>query len=146
VGWLIDTSVWIAVERGALSAADIHAVTRREPVYLSPVNVAEIQFGVELLVAGPQKQRAASMLRRLRRKLQLRITLETAETFGRLAAAIRRAGRDPHVRVNDLWLAAQAIQRGFSLLTSNARDFRDVPGLRLVIVRMPRALGRTRPG
>ena len=41
MGWLIDTSLWIAVERGRLAAADIHAITRQDPVYLSPVNVAE---------------------------------------------------------------------------------------------------------
>lgn len=50
-------SIWIAVERGALGAADIHAVTRQEPVYLSPVNIAEMQFGLEMLRAGPLKQR-----------------------------------------------------------------------------------------
>ncbi len=82
MGWLIDTSLWIAVERGALGAADIHAITRQEPVYLSPVNIAEIRFGVELLRPGLQKQRATAMVRRLGRKPQLRITLETAETFG----------------------------------------------------------------
>ncbi|HXQ21406.1 MAG TPA: hypothetical protein VN812_07010 [Candidatus Acidoferrales bacterium] len=49
---MIDTSIWIAVERGALGAADIQAVTRQEPVYLSPVNIAEMQFGLEMLRAG----------------------------------------------------------------------------------------------
>ena len=136
MGWLIDTSVWIAVERGALGAADVHAVTRQEPVYLSPVNVAEIQLGVELLGPG-RKQRAAAMLRRLRRKPQLRITVETAETFGILAAKLRKAGRDPGVRVNDLWLAAQAIQRNFRLLTLNAKDFVDIPGLQMVVLTRP---------
>lgn len=64
MGWVIDTSLWVAVERGALAAADIHAITRQEPVHLSPVNVAEIRFGLELLRPGPQKQRATTMLRR----------------------------------------------------------------------------------
>jgi len=137
VGWLIDTSLWIAVERGALGAADIHAITRQAPVYLSPVNIAEIRFGLELLRPGLQKQRATAMLRRLRRKPQLRITVETAETFGTLAAKLKKAGRDPYVRVNDLWLAAQAIQRDFQLITSNARDFADIPGLRMVVLRLP---------
>ncbi|HET9262361.1 MAG TPA: PIN domain-containing protein [Vicinamibacterales bacterium] len=86
MGWLIDTSLWIAVERGAVGAADIHAITRQEPVYLSPVNIAEIRFGLELLRPGRQKQRAAAALRRLGRKPQLRITVETAEAFGILAA------------------------------------------------------------
>ena len=35
----------------------------------------------------------------------------------------------------DLWLAAQAIQTGFKLLTSNEKDFRDIPGLDLVLLR-----------
>ena len=136
MGWLIDTSLWIAVERGTLSAADIHAITRQAPVFLSPVNVAELRFGVESLRSGPQKQRATAMLRRLRRKPQLRITIETAETFGILAAKLRKAGRDPHVRVNDLWLAAQAIHRDCRLLTSNGKDFADVPGLQVVVLKL----------
>jgi len=139
VGWLIDTSLWISVERGALAAADFHAITRQEPIYLSPVNLAEIRFGLELLKPGPLKQRAMAMLRRLRRKPQLRITVETGETFGMLAAKLRKSGKDPHVRVNDLWLAAQAVQRDFRVLTSNAKDFADIPGLQMVVLKMPRS-------
>ena len=137
MGWVIDTSLWIAVERGTLGAADIHAITRQEPVYLSPINIAEITFGLELLGPGPQRQRATAALRRLRRKPRLRITAETAEVFGRLAARLKKAGKDPHVRVHDLWLAAQAIHRDFRLLTSNARDFRDIPGLQMVNLKLP---------
>ena len=75
------------------------------------------------------------MLRRLRRKPQLRIALDTAEIFGSLAATLRKAGKNPNVRINDLWLAAQAIQRGFRLLTSNAKDFADVQGLLMVVLK-----------
>lgn len=62
--------------------------------------------------------------------------METAETFGSLSAQLKKAGRDPHVRINDLWLAAQAIQRGFRLLTSNAKDFADIPGVQMVVLKM----------
>lgn len=134
---MIDTSLWIAVERGALAAADIHAITRQEPIYLSPVNLAEIRFGLERLKPGPLKQRAMAMLRRLRRKPQLRITVETGDTFGMLAAKLRKSGKDPHVRVNDLWLAAQAVQRDCRLLTSNGKDFADIPGLQMVVLKLP---------
>ena len=92
---------------------------------------------MESLRPGPQKQRATAMLRRLRRKPQLRITVETAERFGMLAAKLRKAGRDPHVRVNDLWLAAQAIDRDFRLLTPNGKDFADIPGLQVVVLKLP---------
>jgi len=137
VGWLIDTDIWIAIERGNLAAADIHAITKQEPVYLSPVNIAEMQFGLEMLKSGAMKQKAAATLRRLHRKPQLRITVETGEVFGVLASKLKKAGRDADFRINDLWLAAQAIQRDFSLLTSNSKDFADIPELKLVALRIP---------
>ena len=137
MGWLIDTTIWIAVERGKIGAADIHAITRQEPVYLSPINIAEIQFGLELLKPGPLKQKAIAALRRLHRKPQLRITVETAEVFGVLAAKLKKAGRDADFRINDLWLAAQAIQRDFTLLTFNIKDFADIPTLKMVSLPVP---------
>ena len=137
MGWLIDTSIWIAVERGRIGAADLYAITLQEPVYLSPINVAELQFGIDMLRSGALKQRAAAALRRMRRKPQLRITVETAEVFGSLAAALKRSGRDTAYRINDLWLAAQAIQRNFTLLTSNPKDFEDIPRLKVVALRLP---------
>ena len=107
MGFLIDTNLWIAIERGALSAADIHAITRQEPIYLSPVNVAEVLFGIELMTNAKQKQRAMTMFRRLRRKPLLRITGETAEVFGLISAKPHtQAGRGADFRVQDLWLAS----------------------------------------
>jgi len=134
VGFLIDTNIWIAIERGRLSAADIHAVTRQAPVYLSPVNLAEIRFGIDLMTEAKQKNKAMAMLRRMRRKPLLRIGAETAEAFGAIAARLARSGRGHDFRIQDLWLAAQAIERKFTLLTANAKDFRDVPGLKFLAV------------
>ena len=137
MGFLIDTDLWVAIERGKLSAADIHAITKQDPIYLSPVNLAEIRFGIELMTNAKEKQRAAAALRRMRRKPLLRITGETAEVFGALAAELTRLGRGASFRIQDLWLASQAVQRNFVLLTANARDFQDVPGLRFIVVKLP---------
>ncbi len=123
--------------RQVSSAADIHAITQQEPIYLSPVNLAEIRFGIELMNDPKQKQRATATLRRLRRKPLLRITGETGEIFGTLAAKLTKAGRGHVFRVQDLWLAAQAVQRKFTLLTANAKDFQDVPGLKWAAVDVP---------
>ena len=132
MGFLIDTNIWIAIERGRLSAADIHAITRQAPIYLSPVNLAEIRFGIELMADAKQKNKAMAMLRRMRRKPLLRIGAETAEVFGALAARLAKSGRGPDFRIQDLWLAAQAIERKFTLLMANAKNFRDVPGLKFL--------------
>jgi predicted nucleic acid-binding protein len=43
-----------------------------------------------------------------------------------------RAGR--RFPRQDLRLAAQAVQRRFTLLTANGKDFKDVPGLKLVVL------------
>jgi predicted nucleic acid-binding protein len=137
VGFLIDTNLWIAIERGKISAADIHAVTRQEPIFVSPVNLAELHFGLELMSDAKQKLRALAMARRVRRKPLLRITGETAQIFGTLAAKLTRAGRGADFRIQDLWLAAQAIQRKFTLLTANAKDFQDIPDLKLMILEIP---------
>lgn len=134
MGFLIDTGLWIDIERGRLSAADIHAITRHVPVYLSPVNLAEIRYGIEAMADARKKQKAMAMLRRMRRKPLLRIGAETADVFGILAGRLAKSGRGHDFRVQDLWLAAQAVERRFTLLTGNAKDFKDVPGLKFVTV------------
>jgi hypothetical protein len=44
---------------------------------------------------------------------------------------MKQSGRSPRTRVNDLWIAAQALENDYALLTVNPKDFRDLPGLRL---------------
>ncbi len=136
MGFLIDTSLWVPVERGKLSAADVQAITQQEPVFVSPVNLAEIRFGIELMNDAKQKQRATAALRRMTRKPLLRITGETGDVFGRLAASLTQAGRGSDFRIQDLWLAAQAVQRDFTLLTANAKDFLDIPDLKVAVVKL----------
>jgi predicted nucleic acid-binding protein len=137
VGFLIDTNLWIAVERGKISVADIHAITKQEPLFLSPINLAEIRFGIELMTDTKQKQHATAMLRRMRRKPLLRITGETGEIFGELSAKVAQAGRGADFRIQDIWLASQAVQRDFTLLTANAKDCQDIPELKFIAVKIP---------
>jgi len=134
LGVLIDTCIWIDVERGALAPADVASITGDAPVFLSPVTIAELKFGAEAAQDPGIRQRRLAALRRLQRKPLLPIDGNTGDVFGTLAAAIKTAGHSHRYRVQDLWLASQAIQHGFWLLTRNAKDFEDVPGLELVLV------------
>jgi predicted nucleic acid-binding protein len=81
---------------------------------------------------GVRHKRLAA-LRRIQRKPLLPIDSGSGELFGSLAATIKVAGRQHRYRAQDLWLASQAIQHGFGLLTRNRRDFEDIPGLDLVL-------------
>ena len=132
MGWLIDTCIWIEVERGRLGPEDVSRFTGTEDVFLSPVTISELQYGVEMATDPGIRQARQKSVDALKKKPLLRIDDETGAIHGRLAAFIRQAGRQSDYRVMDLWLAAQAIQHNLSLLTINPRDFRDIPGLKLV--------------
>ncbi len=132
MGVLIDTCIWIDVERGALAPADVARITGDAPVFLSPVTIAEL--GAETALDSGVRQKRLAALRRLQQKPLLPIDGNTGDVFGTLAAAIKAAGRGHRYRVQDLWLASQAIQYGFRLLTRNGKDFEDVPGLDLVLI------------
>ena len=86
---------------------------------------------------GIRQQRLAA-LRRLERKPLLYIDGTTGGIFGTLAAQIKAAGRQHRYRVQDLWLASQAVQHACRLLTRNKRDFEDIPGLSLVFYQLAR--------
>jgi predicted nucleic acid-binding protein len=132
--YLIDTCIWVDVERGALAPADIMAITGDAPVFLSPVTIAELCFGAEIAHEAGIRQKRLAALQRLLRKPLLTMDAETGMIFGRLAAAIKTAGKSHRYRVQDLWLASQAVQHGLRFLTRNERDFTDIPGLDLVVV------------
>ena len=59
---------------------------------------------------------------------------ETGVIFGRLSASLRNQGRGADFRIQDVWIASQAIQHGCQVLTKNAKDFEDIPGLSLQII------------
>ena len=62
---------------------------------------------------------------------------DTADVFGILAAKLRRTRRGADFRIQDLWLAAQAVEQNFTILTANAKDFQDVPDLKWLAVTIP---------
>ncbi|MBI5634200.1 MAG: type II toxin-antitoxin system VapC family toxin [Nitrospirae bacterium] len=133
MGYLIDTCIWIDVERGSLGPADVAAVTGSELVYLSPVTIAELKFGAENTEDAGVRQKRLAALARLKHKPLLTIDETTGEIFGDLASKLGRNGQGHRYRVQDLWLASQAIQYSFFFLTHNRKDFADIPGLNLVI-------------
>ena len=133
MGWLIDTCIWIEVERGRLRPEDVSLITGEEEVFLSPVTISELQYGVEMASDAGIRQARQKSVDVLKKKPLLWIDDETGAIHGRLAASVRMAGRQSDYRVMDLWLAAQAIQHNFRLLTLNARDFMDIPGLNLLL-------------
>ena len=134
MGFLIDSCIWVDVERGALAPADVARFTGMDAVYVSPITIAELKFGADNTSDPNICQKRQAALHRLKRKPILRIDEITGEIFGSLAAQMKALGLQHRHRVQDLWIASQAIQHGLTLLTYNEKDFVDIPGLSLRII------------
>ena len=101
---------------------------------ISAATLAELQFGV--LVAKTSEVRA-ERLRRLsvmqRYFEALPVDEAVAVSYGRLAAAVVEAGRQPRRGVMDLLIAATAHANDAKLYTRNAADFAGLSDLVEVI-------------
>jgi predicted nucleic acid-binding protein len=95
------------------------------------ISLGELSFGVESCTDPTERAMRAAYFRQVETRPTLGVTKHTAAAFGLLAAAVKQSGRSPRPRCNDLWIAAQAIEHGYPLLTLNVSDFAGLPGLRL---------------
>lgn len=117
---ILDTSVLIAADVPPLEGE----------LAISAASVAELHFGV-LVTADPAIR--AERLRRLsefqRRFTALPVDDAVAISYGRLAAAVTAAGRQPRARAMDLLIAATAHTHAARLYTRNADDLVGVEDL-----------------
>ncbi len=133
-GVVIDTCVWVDVERGSLKPVEVAEVTGDRPVFLTPTVLAELQYGVDRAPSARQRTLRAAALARLRRKPCLTIDRDTGLLFGAITATLDNEGKPAIHRIHDLWIAATAIQNAYALLTRNADEFSDIPGLNLIVI------------
>ena len=99
-----------------------------ETVYLSAIVVGELIAGFRGGSKLPENRDQLSRFLRKPTVRALEVTTETAEVFGQVKDALRRAGTP--IPMNDVWIAAQAIETGSVIVTFD-EHFNQVPGLRL---------------
>ncbi|NVE26286.1 type II toxin-antitoxin system VapC family toxin [Burkholderia glumae] len=129
MGVILDSCVWVALAGGTLAKHTVIAAAGEAPVFISTISLGELAFGVQACPDPAERARRAAHLRQLEGRPVLDVNRDTAAAFGVLAAAVKQAGRLPRPRYNDLWIAAQAIEHGYALMTMNVADFADLPGL-----------------
>ena len=101
MGYLIDTCVWVEVERGTINPFDVSRYTKEEPVFLSPVTIAELTFGIEMAKDESIRQKRIVAINRLKKKPFLYIDETTGEIFGRIAGILHKNGRSADFRIQD---------------------------------------------
>lgn len=121
---VLDTSVLLATDLAPLSG----------DLAISTASLAELHFGV--LVARDDQIRA-DRLRRLglieSQFDALPVDTAVAREYGRLAATVAAAGRQPRARAMDLLIAATAAAHHAALYTRNPDDLHGLDQLLLVI-------------
>lgn len=128
MGLLLDASILIENERGRL---DVERNVRRHGVaatFLSVITVSELLHGVHRAPDGATESRRSAWVEAVAARFEvLPVDLAAARAHARLWAHLASEGRivGPH----DLWLAAVALSRGFTLVTANLRELERVPGL-----------------
>jgi len=128
---MLDTSVIIGAERGAVRLDALLESLGGEPVALSAVTASELLHGCQrALDAGVRARRGAFVEALLDLVPVLPFGLAEARRHAELWAELARRGTP--IGPYDMLIGATALARGDALATLNGREFARVPGLRLV--------------
>lgn len=133
MGLILDTSILVAAERHTLSLAALLETVASEPVGIAALTASELLHGCHRAAeAGTRARRFAFVEALLDRIPVYEFGLREARRHADLWAALSREGS--LLGAHDMLIGATALARGCALATLNERDFRRVPGLRLLVV------------
>lgn len=123
---LLDTNAFVHFLAGDAKVLDSLAVA--ETIYMSVFVLGELEAGFRAGAKRPENRRILDRFLGKPSVSVLDASRETAEIFGMVKDSLRKSGRP--IPMNDVWIAAHAIETGSVLVTYDAH-FRAVPGLRL---------------
>lgn len=124
---LIDTSVLIEVERGALPMEPLV----REEKAISVISVSELLHGVHRATPDSRRMRRQAVVEQILGAVeQIPIDTEVARVHADIWAGLEASGEI--IDAHDLWIAATAVTHGMELATVNRQHFERIPGLALL--------------
>ena len=125
---LIDSSVFIELERRGESLSQLLGAVADEPFALASITASELLVGVQRSDSAQRRFRRLDFVERVLSEVPiLAFDLEIARIHAKLAVELKETGRP--IGANDLLTAATARHGGYAVLTHNLRDFQRVAGL-----------------
>jgi tRNA(fMet)-specific endonuclease VapC len=121
---ILDTSAYVGFKRNAVETVEI--IVKSELIVFSPVVLGELMFGFR------NGSRFNKNMDDLNRFLEheavdlVPIGEITSDRYSRIAAQLRLQGTP--IPTNDIWIAAQAMEHGAELITSD-KHFSKISGL-----------------
>lgn len=129
---LLDTNIVSYLMRGGELADRYRPSLKGKLLAVSFVTIGELYFGAEKRGWGELKSRSLDAM--LNSLVAVPYDIEIARCYGKIAAHRYSIGRP--TTSNDAWIAACAVGYSIPLVTHNARDFEEIPGLVVVTEQM----------
>lgn len=128
---IIDTSVFIALERERRPLSALAFGASAEVHALASITVAELRFGVERADTEDRRRIRSDTVAAILATIPIvPLDVEVAGAMAHLWAELESTGS--RIGSYDLIVAATAIVNGYGVLTFNVREFERVPGLAVI--------------
>jgi len=121
---MLDTSAYVGFKRNAVEALEM--IVKAELIVFSPVVMGELMFGFR---NGTRfKENMDDLDRFLKHEAVDLVPIGkiTSDRYSRIAVKLRQQGTP--IPTNDIWIAAQAMEQGAELITSD-QHFDKINGL-----------------
>jgi len=115
---LTDTSAYSAFRRG--NADVVQALRTADRIFVSVISLGELRGGFAVGTRHAKNESELQSFLRAPRVEVLVLDSETSIYYAAIYAALRNAGTP--IPVNDLWIAASAMQHGLPIITTDS-DF-----------------------
>lgn len=128
---LIDSSVFIAGERGRIDLGALLASLGGEPLALSAVTAAELLYGLHRAQTTAQRERRNAYVESILTQMTvLAFDLTVARVHAAVSSQLDRAGQ--RVGAHDLMIAATAMTYDYRVATRDLRSFPKIEGLETI--------------
>ena len=121
---LLDTSAYIGFKRNEVETVEI--ILRAESILVSPVVLGELMFGFRNGTRFKENMDDLNKFLEHEAVELVPIGKITSDRYSRIAAQLKRQGTP--IPSNDIWIAAQTMEHGAELITSD-QHFERINGL-----------------
>jgi tRNA(fMet)-specific endonuclease VapC len=121
---LLDTSAYVGFKRNVDEIVDV--IANSDTILFSPIVLGELLFGFRNGLKYNEKMNELNEFLQHQAVSILPIGKITADRYARIASQLRNQGTP--IPTSDIWIAAQTMEHGAELITSD-RHFVNIAGL-----------------